>query len=160
MGKTVILRPAVAESERKPRMQKTEESLGHAAMKHSPEDSVTDRNRPKSVSMAKAEPPAPELHDIWLDQTYHPEFLKKPVCPHIMVALEEIHLHSSVHQCSQGGEHTHISFRHDIPVLIPEIPYVTEQIHSLSILRKTLQEGDKTELTVGWITDFQAQMDV
>ena len=52
----------------------------------------------EAITMAEAELPACNIYDSRLYKTLHSQFLEIAVCPHIMVSLEEIHLHSSVHQ--------------------------------------------------------------
>jgi hypothetical protein len=100
------------------------------------------------------------LHKGRLGHPYHPQFLKISVCPHIMVPLKEIHLHSPVHQRDKGTKHTYISLRDDMLVFIPEIPYVTKKIKGIRILRQRIQKIRKTPLPVSRILDIKTQMHV
>jgi hypothetical protein len=77
-----------------------------------------------------------------------------------MVAREEIHLHSSVHQRLQGSKYTDVSFRHYIPILIPEIPHIPQHIQCCSLLRQRLKERDKSGLPGRRIIHIQPEMNV
>ena len=67
-------------------------------------------------------------HYARLDKPPHPEFFKIAVCPHVMIALEEIHLDTGIHQIHKGRKHPDITFRDNIPVLVPEIPDIPQKI--------------------------------
>ena len=156
MGKTVVLRPSVSKSECNPGMKKTEKELCHTAVEDPTKEAVAGRNRTKSVTMTETETLSSYLNQGRLDKFPHAKFLEITVCPNVMVALEEIHLHSPVHQIDKGREHTDIAFRHDMFVFIPEIPDVSEKIDSLRILRKGPEEINETAFAVGGIADLQA----
>jgi len=124
----VAARPSVAQPEGYPRMQKAEQELENPVVEHSAQEPITQRSRPQAVSVAQAERFAADLHKSRLLQAYHSEFLEIAVCPHVVIALEEIDLHSPVHQRRQGCEHPDVAFRDHIPVFIPEIPDVAKKI--------------------------------
>jgi len=121
-------------------VQKAEKELEDAVMKHSTEETISHGNRPQTISMSYAERLASYFHESRLLQAYHSEFLEIAVCPYIVIALEKVNLHTPVHQRSQGREHPDISLRDHIPVFIPEIPYVAEEIERLRFLRQRVQE--------------------
>ena len=77
-----------------------------------------------------------------------------------MITLEEIHLDPSVHQCRKGSEHPYISFRNNIAVLIPEIPYISEKIQGLGLFRKTAEKLHETSLPAGRIIYLQTKMNI
>ena len=110
--------------------------------------------------MAKTEAFAINLDNSRLDKLLHTQFLKIAVCPHVMVTLEEIHLHSPVHQVLEGRKNAHISLRNHITVLILEIPYVAEQIYGIRIRRKATEKVSEPTFTAGRISDLQTQMDI
>ena len=141
-------------------MQHAEKNLEHAVMEHTAQKPVSERHGAKSVTMTETETLCGNLHHSRLNQFLHPQFLKITVGPDIVVTLEEIHFDSLVHKTLQSCKDAQISFRDNIPVLIPEIPYITEKIHGLRILRNRLKKRHKTPLPVCRIRNLQAQMDI
>ena len=77
-----------------------------------------------------------------------------------MVSLEEIHLHSPVHQLLKSGKDTDISLWNDVTVLIPEVPDVSEHIQGLGFRRQRAEEVRETALSVCRIGNLQTEMDV
>jgi hypothetical protein len=141
-------------------MQHAEKELQNAVVKHPTKEPVAERNGTQPITMPEAEAFSGNLHKGRLGHPYHPQFLKISVCPHIMVPLREIHLHSPVHQRDKGTKHTYISLRDDMLVFIPEIPYVTKKIKGIRILRQRIQKIRKTPLPVSRILDIKTQMHV
>ena len=82
----------------------------------------------KPVAMTKAEHLTSIFHHVWLLKDLHTQFLEITVTPDIMVAREEKHLHAGIHQALKSREHSHIPFRDEIPIFIPEIPNIPEHI--------------------------------
>lgn len=134
--KPVAARPAVAESERDPRMQHTEKELRNTVVEKSAQETIAERYRTKAVTMPQTEAPASYLDHSRLDELLHAKLLEVAVCPHIVVSLKEIHLHTPVHQILKSGKDTDVALRDDIAVLVPEVPYVSKKIQSLGILRQ------------------------
>ena len=62
-GKTVAFRPAVAQTEGNPRMQKAEKELQDAVVEGAAEESVPERHRAQPIAMSEAEPLAIHLHN-------------------------------------------------------------------------------------------------
>ena len=83
-------------------MQHAEKELQNAVMKHPTKEPVAERNGTQPVSVTQTEPLSRNLHQSRLNQPDHSQLLKISVCPHIMVTLKEIHLHSPVHQRDKG----------------------------------------------------------
>ena len=54
--------------------------------------------------MSEAERLTPDLHEIRLLEDLHPQLLEIAEAPHVVVALEEIHLHPFPDQSGQAGE--------------------------------------------------------
>ena len=72
-----------------------------------------------------------------------------------------IYLHARVHQVLQGGENARVALGHHVPVLIPEIPDVPQQIQRLRLFRRNaFQEGRETGLPVRRTGDLEAEVDV
>lgn len=140
--------------------EKTEQKLRHTAMEHVAKESVPERYRSETVAMAKAEFLSSDLHKCRLGQLHQSQFLKIGICPYVVVTLEEINLYPSVHQFLQGSEHSYITFRHDIKILIPEVPDVTKQVYGLRVLRKTPEKISETAFTTCRIGDLKTKVDV
>ncbi len=141
-------------------MEGAEEELKHPVVEDAAEETVAGRHRPEAVAVAEAESAAADFGHIRLDEALHAQLLEIAVCPHVMVSLKEEDLHSPVHKVLQGRKNPYITFRYDIAVLIPEVPYVTHEIQGVRILRKSLQERHETTFTAGRIADLQAKMDI
>jgi len=97
---------------------------------------ITERYRPQSVTVSETETFSGYFNDIRLGQPDHSEFLEIAVCPDVVIALEEIYLHSPVHKILESGKDPDISFRHHISIFIPEVPYITEKVKSLRLPRQ------------------------
>ena len=80
------------------------------------------------VTMPETESLPRDIHDIRLLENDDSHLLEIMIAPDVMVPLKEIHFHAIVHEVHQRSEHTHITLRHDIMILIPEIPDVTQHI--------------------------------
>ena len=117
-------------------MKHAEETLSQTVMKESAKETVSERNRAQTVSVSQTETLAPYLDQSRLNKLLHAQLLEIAVCPYIVVSLEEIHLHSPVHQVLKGGEDADVSLRDNIVILIPEVPYVSEKVQCFSILRQ------------------------
>ena len=129
-------------------------------MKCRAQEAISGRHRPQTVAMAQTEHLAANLHQSRLHQTLHSELLEIAVCPHVVVSLEEIHAHSPVYQIRNSTEHSDISLRNHITILIPEIPYVTQKIQRFRILGKRPEEFNETRLPGSRITDLQTEMHI
>lgn len=158
--KAVAAGPSVSEAECDPRVKHAEQGLKHTGVEDAAQETVTGRHRPQAVTMAEAEPTAAYFRDIRLLQTLHPQLLEVAVCPDIMVSLEEINIHPSVHKRLKGGEDTDVTLRNDVAVFIPEVPDIAEKIQSIRILGKPAEKIDETTLPFRRIVDSKAQMDV
>jgi hypothetical protein len=158
MRKPIAFRPSVSKTEGKPRMQQTEKKLRNAIMKKPTKESVSERHRTQTVAMSQTELLSGDLNQRGLGQLYHAQFLKIGISPYIMVPLEEIHFDPSVHKVLQGRKYSYVTFRYYIAVLIPEIPYIPQEVHRSGILRKIPQETCKTGFAVGRIADPKAEM--
>jgi hypothetical protein len=141
-------------------MQHAEKELQHTVMENPTKETVTHRNRTKAVAMTDAEYASIDLHKGRLYEFLHSKFLEIAVSPHIVVSLEEIHIHAPVYQVSYSSEHSDISLRNDIPILIPEIPDITQKIKRRGFLRKRPEETNEAGLTGSRVIDLQTEMDV
>ena len=110
--------------------------------------------------MSQTEHLSADVHKGRLLQTLHSKFLEIAVGPHVVVSLEEIHIHALVHQVGNGAEHPDITLGNNIAVLVPEIPDVAQEIQRSRILGKRPQKIHKTRLPGSRIIDLQTQMDV
>ena len=122
----VTARPAVSQAEGQPRMQKTEQELKDTIMEDSTQEAISERNRPKAITMSQTESPATDLNDRRLGQAYHSKLLKVFISPDVVVSLKEIHFDPTIHQITQGREHLDISLRDDVAILVPEIPDISQ----------------------------------
>ena len=102
MSQTVVSRPSVTEAEGNPRMQHAEKELRHAVVEQATKKSVSCRNRSQTVAMAETESFSSNLYKTGLFKALHSQLLEIAVRPHVMVSLEEVHLHPSVHQTLQS----------------------------------------------------------
>ena len=158
MGKAVAPRPSVSEAEGYPWMQKAEEELGYTAMEYATQKTVAERNRSQAVAMPQTELLTFDIDYSRLHKFDHTKLFKIGICPYVMVSFKEIHLDPSVHKVLQGRKYSYVTFRYYIAVLIPEIPYIPQEVHRSGILRKIPQETCKTGFAVGRIADPKAEM--
>ena len=78
-----------------------------------------------------------------------------------MISLEEIHLDSLIHKILEGGKDSNISLWHNISILIPEIPDITQKIQGSRLLGwNSTEEGDKASLTGSRISHLEPQVDI
>ena len=160
MRQAAVAGPGVSQTVCKPRMEHAEQNLQKTAVEDRTYAAIAERNRTKAVAMSKTETFPADLHQGWLLQTCHPELLEIAVGPDVVIAREEIHLHTSVKKFLDRSKHPDISLRHHITILIPEIPYVTEHIHRLRILGKRTEKIGETAFTGCRVGNLEAQMDV
>ena len=157
----VVLRPRISETESNPRMQHAEQHLKQPAMEDPAEEPVSGRNGTEPVPMPETEHLSAYGHTGRLDQLFHAQLLEIAIGPDIVVALEEIHIHSGIHEIHEGGENPRIAFRHHITVLIPEIPDIPEKIQGCSpVSRDGLQKGHEPPFPVCRVLDIKPQMDI
>jgi len=159
-GQPVSARPAVAQSESQPRMEKAEKELEHTVMEDSAKEAVSHRNRPQAVSVTKAEGLSSYLDQGRLHESLHSKFLEILIGPHIMVSLKEKDFHSPVHKTLESGKDPYVSFRNDVTVFVPEIPYVTQQIQGSRILRKRAQKVRETTFALLRVSHLKTEMDI
>jgi len=124
LGYTAALGPAIAETESYPRMESREQTLEEWSMESPFHELIAMHSRAEPVAMSQTERLGADLAAIWLVKDLYPERLEIAIAPDIMVSLEEIDFDSGIHEFGQSPEHTHIPARNDIPVFIPEIPYI------------------------------------
>jgi hypothetical protein len=123
------------------------------------EETVSYRYRSQTISMAETETLSGNLHQRRLLETDHSEFLEIRIAPDIVISLEEIHLHTPIHQLTESGEHLDISLRDHIAVFIPEIPDVTKKVQCFRLISRYLpEERDETGFTTGRIRYLQTEM--
>ena len=160
MGETVVSGPPVAETECNPRMQEAEKELCHLVVEQAAEETVAKRDRTQTITMTQTEHIPADGHETRLFEALHSQFFKIGICPYIMIPLEEIYLHTPVHQVGQGTEHPNITLRDDITVFIPEIPDVPKKVQSLRLRGQRPQEIHKTPFPVKRVRHIQTKMDV
>ena len=129
-------------------------------MEKSPEKTVAQWNGAEAITMTQTEHIPADGHKTRLFEALHSQFFKIGICPYIMIPLEEIYLHTPVHQVGQGTEHPHIALRDDITVFIPEIPDVPKKVQRLRLRGQRPQEIHKTLLPVIRVSHIQTKMDV
>jgi hypothetical protein len=129
-------------------------------MEHPLNEHISGRNRSESVTMSETELLAGNLDKGRLLQTLHSQFLKIAISPYIMIAGKEINIHTSFNQILDGGKDTDISLRNNIPILVPEIPYIPEKIERLRILRKRTKKIHETTLPGSRTGNLEAEMDI
>ena len=134
--------------------------LQHLIVEHSTKETIAERYWTESVTMTDAESITTDLHQRRLLEAPHAQFLKIIICPDVMVALEEIHIDTPVHQCCKRSEHPHIALGNNITILIPEIPDIPEKVQRFGFFRKTTEKLHETGLPAGRIIDLQTKMDI
>jgi hypothetical protein len=139
-------------------MEHAEKDLQESVVEDTAKETITERNGTEAISMSEAETLSGDLDKSRLLKLLHAQFLEIRIRPHIVVSLEEKHLHSPVHQIGQSRKHPHISFRNHITILVPEVPDIAEKVHRLRILRQRAEKTGKTTFTVGRICDLKPQM--
>jgi hypothetical protein len=141
-------------------MQHAEKELQDAIVEDSSEETVSRRHRTQAIPMTQTEHLTPNLDKSRLHHTFHAKLLKIAVGPHVMITLEEEHLHAPVHKALESSEHSYVPLRNNVTILVPEIPYVSEQIHSIRLLRKRVQKVGKTTLACIRIRNPESKMHV
>ena len=159
-GEAVAARPTVSEAEGQPWMQEAEQELKDSVMEDGTEETVSARHGAETVAVTEAEHLTADLHKSWLLKTFHTKFLEIAVCPHIVVTLEEIHINSPVHQCSQRCKDPYIPLRNDVTVFIPEVPDITKEIQCCRFLRQRAEKIDETGFTGNRIVNPEAEMNI
>ena len=159
-GEPVFLCPAITETVCDPWMQQTEQELKHPIMEDPTQETISERCRPKTVSMTQTEDLSTYLDQCRLFQALHPKFLEITVSPHVVVSLEEIYIDATINEISNSAEYSHVTLRYYITVLVPEIPDISKKIQRCRILRQRLQEVHKTRLSGSRIINLQPQMNV
>ena len=65
-----------------------------------------------------------------------------------MISLEEIHLHTLIHKLGKSCKDSDITLWHDIAVLVPEVPDITQKVKGFRALcRYPAKKRHKTSLT-------------
>jgi len=142
-------------------MQQTKYALEKLVAESPSHQFIPFVSRPEAIAMAKAEHFAADLCDIWLLKNLYAQFLKIMEAPDVVVALKKADLDTCVHQIHQGCEHSDITFRDHIMILIPEIPDVAQKVQSLrAILGNRLQETDKAGFPVCRVVHVQSEVDI
>lgn len=129
-------------------------------MEDSTQETISPRRRPQTVAMSQTEHLSIDIDQSRLFQTLHPEFLEIAVCPHVVISLEEIHVHSPVDKVCQSSEHPDITLWNNITILIPEIPDIPQKIQRCGFLRKRPEKIHETSLSGSRVIDLQSQMDI
>ncbi len=156
MGETAVTRPGISQTVGQPRMDGAEHYLKRTTVENAPYDTVTERYRSETVTMPEAESHSRNFHYGRLYKPLHSEIFEITVCPDVMIAREEIHVHSPVDEFLYGSQDADIPFRHDITVFVPEVPDVAEKVQGLRISREAVEKIGKTTLTAGRIADLEA----
>ena len=112
-----MLRPALTEAESQPRMKQTEYSLKKWLTEPPAHQLIPLVPGAQAIPMAKTEILPSYINIIWLLEYLHSQFFEIPVAPDVVIALEEINLHASIHKIHQGRENSHIALRNNVPVL-------------------------------------------
>ena len=89
------------------------------------QETISERCRPKTVSMTQTEDLSTYLDQCRLLQALHPKFLEITVSPHVVVSLEEIYIDTTINEISNSAEYSHVTLRYYITVLVPEIPDIS-----------------------------------
>ena len=111
--------------------------------------------------MSQAERLASDFQQLGLLATGYPQALEEGVSPDVVVAGEEIYLHAGIHQGYELSHHARSLAGHHVPVFVPEIPDVSEQVKGECILRRDAAEKvQKALLSFRRVGAAQAQVDV
>ena len=142
-------------------MERRETGLEEAVVEHLAHELVAAVAGAETVAVAEAETRAADFNLVRLTELDHSELLEIAVGPDIVVAGEEIHLDTRVHEVQERREHPYISFRDDVAVFVPEIPDVAEQIQRIRLRsRNSFQERDETRFAPGGIGHLETEVDV
>jgi hypothetical protein len=109
-------------------MQEAEKELKETVVEYSAKKSIAERHRTKAVTMTKAEHFSSYFDESRLFETNHPELFKVFICPHIVVSLKETDLDTLIHQSLESRQNPDVPLRNNIPILVPEIPYISQKI--------------------------------
>ena len=78
-----------------------------------------------------------------------------------MITREKVYFDAGINQVGDGGKYFHITLRDDIPVFVPEIPDITEEIQGFRLFgRDILEEFHEAGLARLGILDIQAKVHV
>ena len=153
--------PSVAHPEGEPGVQGAETALEEAVVESPPHEFVATHAWTEPVAVTQAELLSADLRHIRLYAALHPEFLEIGVGPDVVVPLKEIHFHAGVHQVLQGGENARIALGDHVPVFIPEVPDVAEEVQGLRLGRRnSAEELHETRFPAGRVGNGEAQVDV
>jgi hypothetical protein len=67
--------------------------------------------------------------------------LKVAVCPYVVVACEEVHLHANIRKLRELAEEPCVAFRNHVSVFVPEVEYVAEQVYRGSLMLYAVEKS-------------------
>lgn len=130
--------PALAEGKCKTDRDKcAEQPLGDPAAENSLHALVDMHSGAESITMSQHETFARMRDKFRAMMNFDPKALEIAIAPDVVVSAEEMDLDSPGDQRLKRREHTGITGRHHIPVLIPEIPDVAKKINSLRLFGRS-----------------------
>ena len=79
--------------------------------------------------------------------------LQVSVCPDVVVAGEEMHLHTHVGQFGQLAEEARVALRHHVAPLAPEVEHVAEEVDGARLCLYAVKETNQPSLLRAAVVD-------
>ena len=149
-----VLRPSQAQLHAPPRMNKVEQTLAEAVVEDAPKQLELDRRVAKSITMGKEKDLVANLRGKRLTMENDATLLLQiAVSPYIVVAREEMHLHTKVGQFRELAEEASATLWHDILVFVPKVEHIAQEIDCARLVLDTIEETDDAPLLCAAVRD-------
>ena len=146
-----VTRPGVSHPQAPSGVYHREHPLQETVVEYRTQDAEALLGR-ELVTMGKEELLIMEFNKTGFAVDNHTAFLLEVVkTPHVVVAGEEVYLHSPVGQLGHLAKETCKALGHGIPVLVPEIEHIAKHIHRCGLVLYLVEERHKTALVRTWV---------
>ena len=152
-----VLCPSQSELHTPSGMQGREKYLRYTVMEQGSEEAELGVRVSESVAVCEVEDLVGEFEGEGLpvhDEAAFP--LEVVVGPDVVVACEEMHLHSEVGELAEFAEEACVSLRHDVLVLVPEVEHVAEEVYGSGLFLDGVEEAHEPPLLCARMLDGSA----
>ena len=155
--------PTEAETHSPPRMQEVQKPLAHAVVEQPTKELELAARVTQSVAVSEVENVAVDVGRQRLAMDNHSTFLLEiAVGPKVVVAREEMHLHTHVGQFRDFSQKPRIAFRHHVSIFVPKVENIAHQIdggslrldavekpHQSALLHSRMRNGKRAQMGIG-----------
>ena len=137
-------------------MNKVEQTLAEAVVENAPKQLELDRRVAKPITMGKEKDLVANLRGKRLTMENDAALLLQiAVGPYIVVAREEMHLHTKVGQFRELAEEASATLWHDILVFVPKVEHIAQEIDcarlvlDAPLLCAAVRDGPRPKMGIG-----------